>query len=399
MIRSTFSLVGITGAVLLLCRRRLTWVFLIPWAALQTWVHITDPSGPWFFQSLWLGWTKTSKVTSGPHVLSYEGQGVNFFGLIWLVLLLIILACQLFPPLQPMPASLRWTRRRVMIAGAVMLALAAWLGYSFYERYNAPLVISTNYPGTAVYYRDQLLGRTPLSITPQRVRAWGLPLNPDPRWELTRTDWTQRVLLFDTDRDTEVVLDLRSPFYAPTPKPFPTPWGERHISLGDSSGNPHNLIMMDATDDSYPSIEIELKTPPPYSPGQVVSLQCEVHNLGKPLDGFRPGSRIMFWSFDMKWADPRTDRAGSRSTNVNWPDDWSDWPTGTHRKKTIDVTMPDRPGNYTLMTVFKLFEDEQSKHLKIGSLYSNYLLVQVSDSRRAASSEDERILSSVRVSP
>lgn len=97
IVRSVLSLVGIMGAILLLCRRRITWIFLLPWALLQTWVIITDLSGPWFFQSLEFGWKRISSTRSNHVLISYEGSGVNFVGLIWLAIFIAMLAFRVLP--------------------------------------------------------------------------------------------------------------------------------------------------------------------------------------------------------------------------------------------------------------------------------------------------------------
>lgn len=161
MVRSTLSLIGIAGAVLLLCHRRLAWALLIPWAIVQTWVVVTDPSGPWFYQSLHAGWQNLRTVRSGPFLMRYEGRGVNVVGLIWLAIFLGMLIFRVFPPLTPMPRWFRITRRRGIIVATLVVVLMGWQGYRAMEQRNALVVISADYPGTAVYYHINCLAAPP----------------------------------------------------------------------------------------------------------------------------------------------------------------------------------------------------------------------------------------------
>lgn len=382
MVRSGLSLVGIAGAVLLLFQRRLAWLFLLPWALLQIWVVVTDPGGPWFHQSLHAGWQTFRTGHSGPRLLVYEGSGVNFVGLIWLALFLAMLVFRLVPPLKPMPSALRLTPRRALIVGLILAPLIAWQGYLAIERYRAPLVISANYPGTKVYYRDQFLGRTPLAVTPRRIERWGLPLNRGHPLELRHTHWTQRLWLYTSDRESVVVLDLVAPFYARSPKTLPTPWGVRHTSIGirDSADQRHDLMLIapyDRIDATYPSLRIELLQPPPYAPGETVPLRLVLSNPARSFTGFDPYFQVMFFPFESKRATAAVPPSDHSRQRFDLPEDWNEWTPGDRRERTLDMVMPDAPGQYTLMAIFSLVQASNSNRLAIGSPYSNYKLVEI----------------------
>ncbi len=391
LVRSGLSVIGITGGILLICRRRLAWTFLLPWAVLQMPVWITDRSGRWFFQSLWMGTLNLTTISSNNSVVSQEGHGFNFVGCLWLGVFLTMLMFRLHPPMRPLfeipPAS----RRRLWAITAVTVALlTGWQIYGYQLRSRADLVIGSDIPGTSVYYRDRFLGYTPLAITQSRIKAWQLPLEPGQPLRLHNTDWTQRLLISTSDPHSEVVLDVNTPFFAPTPKIIPTPWGLRSASSAgayhEGSNYRRRIIWYENTKNSL-QLMLEPLEPGPYLPGQSVKLKCILTNPASEVSGVASSIRVMCWGFDMTWSAPTPTREHRRTASTNMPVEWSHWPTGTARTESVDFEMPLQAGYYTLMAVFNLFADDQHCKLSVGSPYSNYLLIQVAESDSPSKTE------------
>lgn len=201
------------------------------------------------------------------------------------------------------------------------------------------------------------------------------------------TDWTQRLLLYTHDRQSEVTLDLKAPFYAPAPTLLPTPWGIRHTSYGvfNSRDQRIDLVLINRNVRGYPQLSIELLQPPPYRPGQVVSMRYElVNDSVDAIEGVEPEVRVMFWDFDRRWITAPRAVANRSRNRFELPTDWSNWPAGQNREHTLDVTLPDQPGRYTLLAIFTLLKESGSSRLAISSPYSNYMLIEVVEPPKAA---------------
>lgn len=383
MVRSAFSLLGITGAVLLLCRRRVAWFLLLPWAVLQTIVYIRDPSGAWFYQSISAGWQNTNSVFNNDELTRLRGSGFNFAGVLWLVIFTVMLVGRVFPPLRPLAGPFRVTRPKAVALSLIVAVLLAWLIYRDYEQRHALLVLSTNYPGTHIYYQDQYLGRTPLAMTADKIKEWNLPLDSSQPLNISSTNYTQRIVVYSEDHQSKVVLDAKSPFYAPSPKPLPTPWGIRHTILegGTYQGRRLPMVLRNETSQTLPQLYIELLQPPPYTTGQIVPLSCTFTSPSKRLEGDNPQIRVILKSFTKPSIISNTSKPIDWDHNLfDMPASWAAWPVGQSRTEIVEFQMPDQPGHYTLMAVFNLFKKGNSRFLVIGSPYSEYLLVKVVES-------------------
>lgn len=380
MVRSGMSLVGIAGAILLMCRYRVGWVLLLPWALLQTWVYIHDPSGQWFLQSMDIGWKNTTTITRNGQVTTYHGSGVNLAGLIWFLVFILMWALRVCPPQKPMPAIFKITQVRLLVIGMPVLVLAVWLGYFRYQLSQAPLVITTNFPGTLVYYQDQLLGRTPLAVTSEKILDWKLPLKAGQPLQWTFTDYSNRILIFTTDRKSEVVLDFKAPFYAPNPKEFPTPWGIRNSSTfahGDMPERAFDAYLLNERPQEEYGMTLEFLTLPPYKPGQLVSVKCDVWNNGKHASGVSSTLLAIIFGFDRKWVTQTHPYVEKHPNRINMPEDWNDWPADMRRQEIVEVTMPRKPGYYSFQAIYSLKYGKKNPARFTGMHQFKYKLIEV----------------------
>jgi len=99
-VRPLFSMLGIAGAILLFVGSAWWRVFLPIWCLLQTWIVATDVSGPWFYQGLMLGHFHSQSVKANEVLVEYEACGVNYAGLVLLMILAVVATLRLHPAIR-----------------------------------------------------------------------------------------------------------------------------------------------------------------------------------------------------------------------------------------------------------------------------------------------------------
>lgn len=381
MVRSGLSVIGIVGAILLLCERRLAWAFLLPWAALQIRVWITDPSGAWFYQSLMLGATSLSTTSMNNLVVSQKGSGYNLAGVIWLVAFISMILFKMFPRLKPMPKP-DWMSRTIQLAFLSVLILLSGMWYVHHQWVlsQASLVVTTDIPWTKVYYKDKLLGRTPLVITPQRITEWGLPLKSDAPLGTFFSSWTQRPMLYElNDRHKYILLDFQGPSFASLDRELPTPWGTRHVALcGGEEGLYQSFTLWNTDHLVTPWLQITLPNSGPYIPGESVQVHCKLTNPEqKHYRGAKPVLNVKLFPFEHSHTSTEPEKPKYHNFLFPMEESWASWPPKSSQSITVTINMPQEPGHYTLMGTFDLLTSISHNRLVFSSPHSNYHLIEI----------------------
>lgn len=376
-VRPLFSLMGIGGAILLF-RGNAWWRVLLPlWCLLQTWVIATDVSGEWFKQGLMLGWTNSHSVSSNNVMTEYEASGVNYAGLLLLTLLAILAAGRLHPVIRR-PIG----RRAVTISAATLLGILLLSGAVHWRNSSSDpnaIRLSLDIPGVPIYYKDQLLGRTPLIITADKVRDWTLPLSTTGRLKLYSWGWGDVVMLGDGT--------THLPLYAGTPglfagylDTFATPWGERcrmHVGRESEDGRrQEGYLYRRAELRDEPILTITLLNPQPVLAGDALKVRCTLTN---PTSKHYVGRQaaIQRYCFSYVGRDPAATLLSSVRRRVELPDTWNDLPAGATMSADLEFDAPLAADSYEFFCCWGLSDPKPESSTLTGSCYSNMLSLPV----------------------
>jgi hypothetical protein len=371
--RPALALIGLAGAFFLLAGVGL-WRILLPlWCILQTCIIATDPSREWFYQGVMCGQWTTSSSMMNHQLTQYRVSGVNFAGPVLLISVLALIALRLHPPIR---WRFRWTFRKALVTAlacaAVTTAIIAFEAYQQNQQKNALFVIDLDAPHVPLYYQGQLLGHTPLCITPQLIRDAKMPLDPNKPVKFDFVGWTESVCL--TDGITSVPLYAGVPWgFGNYADPFQSPWGERcRIHVGGEDGNrrfgqlfPKPELRGDPIlSISSPTLLVHAGTP--------LHLHCVLSNptpidyVGKEADLTRH-----FFSFEKR--TNALPPSNLRRIAV-MPASWDHLPPDATLTADVEYDAPAAPGEYELFCDWFLTNSQNSG---AGSTYSNILRLTV----------------------
>jgi len=375
-IRPLFALTGIIGAIGLL-RGNSWWRILLPvWCLLQSWIIATDVSGEWFYQGLMLGakMEESSRSTINELVTAYEAHGASTTGIILLAILLLIAICRLHPPVcrHPTPKGIAW-------AFGAVIALGAGVALAYWPNGRDAWVLDLDLPHVPIYYKDQMLGRTPLHITPERVRQWKLPLDVTRSLTLDGSGWADCAVLSDGT--------ARLPLYAAAPWPFggyvetfDSPWGERcRVDVGTLRDKfCSGFAYPQAALRHEPMLTIRMLDPQPLAPGAALRLHCDLKNRGeKSYAGRKATLTRVCYDFERRDKHAWSKAAGTIRSEVTMPVTWNSLPTGGAMAADVEFDTPTVPGNYEIFCMWFLYVPDERSNTGAGSTYSNVLCMRV----------------------
>jgi hypothetical protein len=374
-VRPLFSLMGIVGAIMLFAGIG-WWRVLLPlWCLLQTWVIATDVSGRWFAQGLFAGYTHSESNRTNNFLTSFQESGVNFAGLILFAILSFIIASKLHPDIR---RAITARQRNVVGAlTAIFLFIATTLVICHrVQAASANFVIDVDVPGTPIYYQGQMLGRTPLTISPEKIQQWGLPLSPAGKLEMYSWGWGDAVML--TDGTTHLPLFAGPPWpFAADLDTFESPWGTRcRISAGDDDGE-RGYLFPRAQFRDEPILIISPTQSGAVAAGSSFKLDCVLTNpSSRDYRGVRSSIERKCFSYIRRDPNPSPIPKAFR-WHIDLPSTWNDLPAGARHEEIVEFDAPHKPDDYELFCTWDLFSEPNSDRLDSGSIYSNMLTLKV----------------------
>lgn len=273
--------------------------------------------------------------------------------------------------------------RRIIyaIVAAVLLAtliVGGWKVPTWYQQWqaarlaNAYRLIDAEIPGTEVYFRDKLLGKTPLILSKADCAAFGLPVAPG---TLVDSDgWGEGLSFHDPPTNSDPRLMYKVPSnHASSFLTYETPWGLRTKMSGgwDLRNGFRSRFMSRGQNGIGVIVSIDFNTKP--DPSQKsLKVNVSVTNSGSaPYRGFRPEIELLWGTFDVQW------QHRSHKTFA-LPAGWANIAPGQTLQTTVEIPLPAAAGDYSVFATLNVFQSESGNYLVgQGSVYSDSRLLRV----------------------
>lgn len=376
-VRPLVSMTGIAGAVFLLMGIGWWRLLLSVWCAVQSIIVATDVSGEWFYQNITLGlFYKQEFSSTNNHLrMDYSASGFSTTGLVLLLILAIIMVAKLHPPVKRQFPG--W-KIALAVAGLAILIVSTREIILRYQANHATFVLEVKGIHVPIYYQGQLLGYSPLAVTPQRVAEWKLPLKPHDLKYMGGSGWADCVTL--TDDQTEIPLFAGAPLVgAGNVDQFDTPWGKRcRMHVGREIENRRSGFFWPVAElRGDPIVTISLKPGVPVVAGRPFQLHCVLSN---PTSFDYEGSRSELTRFcrsfgptEKNWTPP----PASLRRTIALPESWNTLKQGARFEMDVEFDAPLKPEEYELFCPWFLYKKGKNGESGSGSAYSNVLLLRV----------------------
>jgi hypothetical protein len=268
--------------------------------------------------------------------------------------------------------------KSAIIFGVLLFSLAGAKGVGVWRDHHAEAVLDLDLPRVPIYYRDQMLGRTPLRITPELVREEKLPLDCSRPLKLDITGWVDCVLLTDGRNTLRLQAGL-PPFFASKADTFETPWGTRsRMHCGLEEGNRRSGFVYPPPQlRNEPMFTIQLRDAQPLKMGSVLHLHCVLNNsTGSDFLGGEAVITPHYFHFDQEprgWAS----LAPSLKGEATMPESWQRLAAGATLEADFDFDGPVAPGDYEYFCDWFLHAAGMGANTGHGSVYSNIVRIRV----------------------
>jgi hypothetical protein len=371
-IRPLFGTVGIIGAMCLMFGNP-WWRILLPvWCVGQSFIVATDVSGEWFSQGIKLGFSEVSSeaVHNSQLLTQYSAHGLDSTGLLLLIILAVVAIFRLHPKIR---RSLAYRWPVVAMPAIIVLAVLGYTTIQHYYQASATYVLDLDLPNVPIYYKDQLLGRTPLRVTPQRIADWGLPLNPAKPVTLEGFGWADCAVL--SDGTTTL------PLYAGTPWPFAgyldefdSPWGMRcRFHVGGEDGNRRiGYLYPTAERRNEPILKIQTLDAMPIAAGGPLRIKCVLNNPTSTSYAGRLAT-IERYCFSYETRNYNNVLPPKTLREIDMPPAWNTLSPGQTLAANLMFEAPTKPGDYELFCTWFLYDPQENSNSGPGSCYSNML--------------------------
>ncbi len=267
---------------------------------------------------------------------------------------------------------------KVIVAAVLLLALilAGWRASTWYQQWqsarlaNAYRLIDTEIPGTEVYFRDKLLGKTPLILSKADCAAIGLPVAAGTSIDFD--GWGEGVAFHDPTTNSDPRLMFKVPAGdASLFLTYETPWGSRTKSAGGwyLPNGFRSKFMARGQDGIAVSIDFN---PKPDPAERLLKVKVSVTNSGAiAYRGFRPEVELLWGTFYVQWQR----RSGK---TFKLPADWADIAPGQTLQTTVEIPLPASAGDYSVFATLHVFQNEKDDYLVgVGGGYSDSKLLHV----------------------
>jgi hypothetical protein len=283
------------------------------------------------------------------------------------------------PTLDYSPSRPRLSRRSInaIIAAVILVALiiVGWKTPGWYRQWqaarlaNAYRVIDAEIPGTEVYIHDKLLGKTPLILSKADCAAVGLPTSPATR--VGFDGWAEGLPFEDPTTNSYPRLMYKVPSsHASLFMTCETPWGLRtklNGAMGLSNGS-STYFMPRGANGVIVSINFNSQPDPSQ---KVLKLNMSVINQGNSAySSSQPSLQMLWGTFDVQWDH----RSGKK---FPLPADWKSLAPGQTLQTTVEIPLPDAPGDYSVFAILNFFQNEGNGPVGLGSVYSDSKLLRM----------------------
>ncbi len=327
------------------------------WALAQTVVIIVDPSGELTRQpGLWLGVVNSSSMSSNDQLIEAQGWGVNFMGLILLVLIQWIIVRK-WHPLVPERLwefqVLRMVRMLFLGVNLLVLAYEGWhLGPYFTEK-NRLMVIDCPFPGAEVYLKDCKLGSTPLVITHDNLVSWDLSKPSGAhRCQIAPTGWDEGLALSGNSGAATLLLSppwwCRGSFAT-----WPSEWGPRVVPQDLRLGSNHCWLWI--VSKAQPGLVLSMPEsgPAAVKAGQAVEFTLALRKNPPDPRMIKPAEAKGASSAGLTVTLVRG--SGYETKKIPLPAEWVNLAVGAELKHTFQVPAPQIPGQYNYRISYGLY--------------------------------------------
>jgi hypothetical protein len=266
------------------------------------------------------------------------------------------------------------TTRFIILALAVVGSIVlAWHHHWQAARpANAYRLIDAEIPGTEVYFREKLLGKTPLILSKADCASFGLPVTPD---TLVDSDgWGEGLPFEDPTTDFHPRLMHKVPSsHASSFLNYETPWGLRtKLSGGWALPNGFRSKFMSRGQNGVGVVvNIDFNSQPNPT-DKLLQVNVSVTNSGsRPYGGFRPEIELLWGTFEVQWQH----RAHK---TFALPAEWAKIEPGQMLHTIVEFPLPETAGVYSVFATFNVFQNEENSLLiGHGSVYSDSKLLRV----------------------
>jgi hypothetical protein len=235
---------------------------------------------------------------------------------------------------------------------------------------NAYRVIDAEIPGTEVYFRDKLLGKTPLILSKADCAALGMPVTSGTRLDMD--GWGEGLCFEDPTTNSYPRLMYKVPSSsAGSFLTYQTPWGSR-TKMGGAVLPSNGLRAIFMPRGQNVGVDINIDFNSQSDPAQkLLKVKLSITNGGSSAYvGFRPEVELHWGTFDVQW------QHRSHKT-FPLPAEWANIAPGQTLQTTVEIPLPEVAGDYSVFATFDLFENEKGDNLGDGSGYSDSKLLHV----------------------
>jgi len=269
---------------------------------------------------------------------------------------------------------------KVIVAAVLLLALilAGWRASTWYQQWqsarlaNAYRLIDTEIPGTEVYFRDKLLGKTPLILSKADCAAIGLPVAAGTSIDFD--GWGEGVAFHDPMTNSDPRLMFKVPAGdASLFLTYETPWGSRTKTAGgwDLPNGFRSKFLSRGQNGIGVIVNIDFD-PKPDPAEKLLKVKVSVTNSGRnPYTGFRPEVELHWGTLDAQWQ-----RRSHKTFKL--PAEWRNIAPGQTLQTEVEIPSPGATGDYSVFATLNLFQNAKDNYLAgTGSVYSDSKLLHV----------------------
>jgi hypothetical protein len=277
--------------------------------------------------------------------------------------------------------SPRTTSRRTITIIVVAILLVAlifvgWEAPKWYRQWQAARLagayrlIDAQIPGTEVYFRGKLLGKTPLVLSKADCAAVGLPVTAGRIFDLD--GWGEGVAFHDPKTNSDPRLMFKVPASdASSFLTYDTPWGSR-TKMGGGWDLPNGIrskFMSRGQNGIGVLVNINFNAKPDPS-DKFLKISVSATNSGAvAYSGFRPEIEVLWGTFDVQWQRRSHQR-------FPLPDEWASIVPGQTLRTTVEIPVPAAAGDYSVFATLNVFQNKSDDYLAgHGSVYSDSKLL------------------------
>jgi hypothetical protein len=235
---------------------------------------------------------------------------------------------------------------------------------------NAYCVIDSTVPDTDIYFRDKLLGRTPVVLAKEDLMRLGLVSRYENAIEYDL--WGEGLVFFEPSTNSYPRLTYKVPDnQAAAFLHYETPWGIRTKSYG--AKGTRNRFWAGFMSRNKNGIVVDIRLPAIRSPfDKDLKVAVAVTNNGTAaFSGYHP-------ELELHWGALDTQQGQRFHQTYSLGMQWANLAPGDSRQTILDMPLPEQSGEYSVFATLQVFRDEQAQRLISGGcMYSDSRLIRI----------------------